>query len=331
MAGYQPALMRGPILLIALALLAPLSFIFALLTGSVTTSWQDLWTVIDTSSSGVTHNIITELRLPRALGAFATGGMLALAGALMQVLLRNPLADPYILGVSGGAAVGALGATLAGVAGTIWLTGSAFVGALVSMFLVFALARGEGSWTPTRLLLTGVVIAAGWGALISFLLAIGPDQHLRGMLFWLMGDLSNASAPIGAWLILTVGFIACIPIVRQLNVLARGELQASALGVDIAPLRLQIYLIASLMTAAAVTVAGSIGFIGLIVPHLVRLIGVNDQRLLLPAAVLLGGSMLVIADTLARTLLAPIQLPVGVITAAIGVPLFLLLLRRGYR
>src|SRR5699024_3705557 len=130
-----------------------------------------------------------SLRLPRASAAFATGALLSLAGALMQVLLRNPLADPYVLGLSGGAAVGALAAMLGGAA-TLWVSGSAFAGALVSTFLVFGLARGVGGWTPTRLLLTGVVVAAGWGAVVAFLLTLSPAQRLPGMLYWLMGDLS---------------------------------------------------------------------------------------------------------------------------------------------
>ena len=253
--------------------------------------------------------------------------MLALAGALMQVLLRNPLADPYILGVSGGAAVGALTAMLLG-AGTVWVSSSSFAGAILSIALVFGLARGSGSWTSHRLLLTGVVIASGWGAIISFLLAISPDQNLRGMLFWLMGDLSYSQSPVTGSILLFISLLVCLPLAKGLNLLARGELQAAALGISVKPLRLVIYLLASLLTATAVMQAGSIGFIGLIVPHMLRLISGSDHRLLLPASVLLGGCLLLMADTLARTLLAPIQLPVGVLTAILGVPVFLYLLRK---
>ncbi len=331
MADHHAPLMRGPILLTGLAALAPVCLVFAVTTGSVATSWHDVWQAMTGSATEPVQRVITELRWPRAISAFATGGMLALAGALMQVLLRNPLADPYVLGISGGAAVGTLGAMLAGITATLVLTGSAFLGALVSMFLVFSLARGGGGWTPTRLLLTGVIVAAGWGALISFLLAVSPEQQLRGMLFWLMGDLTYAENPAIALMVLVAGLVICLPFARQMNVLSHGDLRASALGVNTQPLRLQIYVVASLLTAAAVTLAGSIGFVGLIVPHLVRLLGGNDQRFLLPGAVLLGGSLLVIADTLARTILAPDQLPVGVITAFLGVPVFLALLQRGYR
>jgi iron complex transport system permease protein len=210
--------------------------------------------------------------------------------------------------------------------GSIWLHGAALAGALFSMLLVFGLAHGSGSWSAQRLLLTGVVIAAGWGALIGFLLALAPDGSLRGMLFWLMGDLSYASLPVAGASVLLTGLVISIGLGRSLNILAHGEQTASALGVGVAALRRTLYLLGSLLTAAAVMLAGSIGFVGLIVPHLLRLAGLRDHRLLLPAAALLGGNLLLLADTLARTVLAPRQLPVGVLTALIGVPLFLALL-----
>lgn len=278
-------------------------------------------------SDPLARTLIFELRLPRALAAFATGGMLALAGALMQVLLRNPLADPYVLGISGGAAVAALLSLMAGLGGLL-LAGNAFLGALASMLLVFGLAHGRGAWTTTRLLLTGVVVAAGWGALVSLILAVAPERGLHGMLFWLMGDLSQPPSPGWGLLACGLGLLLCLPLARDLNILARGELAASALGVAVPRLRLLLYFIASLLTAGAVTIAGSIGFVGLIVPHLLRLTGLRDHRHLLPGCVLAGGSLLVLADTLARSLVAPQQLPVGVITALLGVPLFLYLLNR---
>lgn len=312
------------ITLLSLAALA--SLLWALGQGSVTLSPGELWHAWN--HPGMEQQLLTELRLPRALSAFAVGGLLALAGALMQTLLRNPLADPYVLGISGGAAVGALGAMLLGL-GSFWLTTGSFLGALLSMLLVFTLAHGRGSWNNNRLLLTGVVIAAGWGALISFMLAISPDNNLRGMIFWLMGDFGQAGNPALALLVLGIGLLLCLPLARNLTLLGRGDLQAQALGVDVARLRWIVYFLAALLTAVAVTQAGSIGFVGLVVPHLIRLALGNDQRLLLPASVLLGGALLLCADTLARTLVAPQQLPVGVITALLGVPLFLYLLRRG--
>jgi iron complex transport system permease protein len=270
------------------------------------------------------------LRLPRALAGFACGGLLALAGALMQVLLRNPLADPYVLGISGGAAVGAMFAILLGLSARHQRArlrrraGGDAAG--------FGLAHGDGSWTQTRLLLTGVIVAAGCGALVALMLSIAPDSKLRGMLFWLMGDLSQATSPLA--LALGCSPRSCsvaMPFARELNLLARGADLAQALGVRSAAALRGVYLVASLATAAAVTQAGSIGFVGLIVPHLVRLAAGNDQRLLLPASALAGGSLLVLADTLARTLIAPQQLPVGVLTALIGVPVFLFLLARDAR
>lgn len=316
-------------LLTSLILLSIFSFIIAFSVGSYTLNTEQLWHAINSSEQTIEHTIIWDLRAPRAYVAFITGGLLALAGALMQVLLRNPLADPYILGVSGGASVAALFSMSLGLS-SAWLSGSAFAGALVSILLVFGLSHGKGNWNPTRLLLTGVVVAAGWGALINFILSSSPEKPLRGMLFWLMGDLSHAQPSILAIIILFIALLITFVIARQLNILARGELQASALGISIKPLRISLFLLASLLTAFAVTQAGSVGFIGLIVPHMLRLIAGSDHRLLLPASVLLGGSLLLISDTLARTIIAPQQLPVGVITAFIGVPFFLYLLNKNF-
>ncbi|AMD02101.1 FecCD family ABC transporter permease [Halomonas chromatireducens] len=295
--------------------------------GSVNVAAGELWAVLRGGGEALSRTLVLELRVPRSLSAFAVGGLLAVAGALMQVLLRNPLADPYVLGLSGGASVGALAAMLGGMGGMV-ISGSAFGGALLSTLLVFGLAHGTGSWTPSRLLLTGVVVAAGWGAVITLMLAISPAERLPGMLYWLMGDLSYARTP---WPPLTLLMAVCllvIPLGRSLNVLARGPLQAAALGVSVRPLEWLIYIAASLLTAMAVTTAGSIGFVGLVVPHMLRLVLGNDQRLILPACALAGGTLLVLADTLARTMIAPEQLPVGVITALLGVPTFLYLLYR---
>lgn len=327
MAHYQSSLISRRGVIAVLLLVAPASVVFALLTGSVPIPRDEWWRGLNPGAGGLYHSLIYQLRLPRALCAFTTGGLLALAGALMQVLLRNPLADPYILGVSGGAAVGSLLAMVAGVGG-LAMHVSAFTGALLSILLVFGLARRGGSWTATRLLLTGVVVAAGWGAVISCILAVSPAASLHGMLFWLMGDLGNSHEPVTSLVILAAGLCSTFPVARHLNVLSQGELRALGAGIEPGPLQIYLYLLASLLTAAAVTMAGSIGFIGLVVPHLLRLIMGSDQRTLLPAAVLLGGSLLVVADTLARTVLAPQQLPVGILTAAIGVPLFLYLLNQ---
>jgi len=323
----MPARRRALLVLALLLMLAVVSLATALMAGSIPLAFDAVAGAVFGQDNAATA-VVQGLRLPRALAGFACGALLALAGALMQVLLRNPLADPYVLGVSGGAGVGALSAMLFGFA-TIGIAGLSFAGALGAMLLVFGLAHGDGSWTQTRLLLTGVVIAAGCGAVIALLLSVAPEHKLRGMLFWLMGDLSQAVDATPALLALVVALLASLPFARSLNLLARGPEQAQALGVAVAPMRRLVYIVASLATASAVTTAGSIGFIGLIVPHLVRLGIGNDQRLLLPAASLAGGSLLVLADTLARTVVAPVQLPVGVLTALIGVPMFLFLLGRG--
>jgi iron complex transport system permease protein len=321
---------RRPTLLVwlpALLLLTLLAFTLSLAIGSTSVSLHELWAVLTGGGDDLSRTVVLDLRLPRSINAFTVGGLLALAGTLMQVLLRNPLADPYILGVSGGAAVGALGAFLAGLA-TIWVDGGAFAGALLSTLLVFALAHGRGGWTPTRLLLTGIAVAAGWGALISLLLVLGSDASLHSMIFWLMGDFSYQSGGSAALIMLVVGLAICWPFARQLNVLARGETLAEALGIAVRPLSVAIYIVASLFTAIAVTEAGAIGFVGLVVPHMFRMLAGGDHRRLLPGAALLGGCLLMLADTLARTVAEPRQLPVGVVTAALGVPLFLYLLNR---
>lgn len=303
------------------------AFLFSLAVGSTPVSLHALWEALLGGGDAMTHTVVMELRLPRTVNAFAVGGLLALAGTLMQVLLRNPLADPYILGVSGGAAVGALGALLFGLAG-LWVHGGAFAGALVSTLIVFTLAHGRGGWTPTRLLLTGIAVASGWTAVVSLMLVLGSDSSLHGMLFWIMGDFSYQPAGVGALFTLAAGLGLWLPFARHLNVLARGETLAEALGIAVRPLSIAIYISASLFTAVAVTEAGSVGFVGLVVPHMFRLVVGGDHRRLLPGAVLLGGCLLVLADTLARTVAEPRQLPVGVVMSALGVPLFLYLLNR---
>ncbi|MEQ8955824.1 MAG: iron ABC transporter permease, partial [Gammaproteobacteria bacterium] len=245
---------------------------------------------------------------------------------IMQVLLRNPLADPYILGISGGAAVGALSAILLGFSG-LWLSNAAMLGALVSVLIVFGLANRFGQWSATRLLLTGVVLSAGWGAIINILLTTSSSNNVQSMLFWLMGDLSRATVSLPHFLLLLAAFAGGMFISRSLNVFARGEQEAASLGVNVAALRLCLYFAASLLTAIAVTIAGSVGFVGLVTPHLLRMLGARDHRILIPGSLLLGGSFLAIADSLARTVVAPQQLPVGVVTAIIGVPSFLIILR----
>jgi iron complex transport system permease protein len=327
MSAEAPHGKRAVVTLVLLAGSAVAAVLASVMLGSVHVAPTEVFAVFSGSGDDLARMLVLDLRLPRTLAAFATGGLLAVAGALMQVLLRNPLADPYVLGISGGAAVGALLAMIAGL-GVGWVSGSAFAGAMLSTLIVFGLAHGTGSWTPTRLLLTGVVVAAGWGAVITFLLAVRPSPELPGMLYWLMGDLSQARGSGLPWLVLFVVVLIALPLGRSLNVLARGPMQAAVLGVSVYRLEWAVYLLAAVVTAAAVTAAGTVGFVGLIVPHMLRLVIGNDQRLLIPAAALAGGILLTLADTVARTAIAPQQLPVGVITAMLGVPLFLFLLYR---
>lgn len=282
---------------------------------------------------------VQSLRALRVSTAFAVGALLSLAGALLQLLLRNPLADPYILGVSGGAAVGALLSSLLlpAALSVFGLHAGALAGAVLATVLLFLLARRSLAALPlpnavpgVSLILVGVMISAGFGALLSLLLSLSPDAQLRGALFWLMGDLDVDSYGLPAWGALLIVGTWAIRTASQLNVLSHGEATAQLLGLPVRRLRITILAAASLATAAAVSLAGAIGFVGLVVPHLLRLLIGNDQQLLLPSAMLAGGIALVLADLFARTAFAPLQLPVGVVTALVGVPVFLtLLLRRG--
>jgi iron complex transport system permease protein len=271
---------------------------------------------------------LLQLRLGRVLSAFVTGGTLALAGVMMQALLRNPLADPYVLGVSGGAAVGALAAMLFFTA--VWMIDvAAFAGAISVALLLFLLAHrdlrsGIVDGNAPFLLLTGVIVASGCGALVTLMLSIAPDNRLRGMVFWLIGDLSGTQLRWLPWLVLAGALIFSIRVARAINVVALHAETAATLGIRVGALRQGLFVSAALLTATAVSNAGSIGFVGLIVPHACRFALGPDHRLLLPAATLVGGTFLVLADTLARSIVAPQQLPVGVITALIGVPVFLL-------
>ena len=321
---------RQILLFCGLTVLAVIAIFAAMASGSAAISIAETLQTLSGDAPDNIRALVMDLRLPRALTAFGVGGLLAVAGVLMQVLLRNPLAEPYILGTSGGAAVAALLGMLLGW-GSALVDLAAFGGAMAATLLVFSIAQGTGSWTPTRLLLTGVVLAAGFSAATTLLLALSPDQNLRGMLFWLMGDLSFAYTPGRSLWLLAAITIAAALVSRHLNVLARGELQAAIVGLPVATFRLIIFAVTALATAVSVTTVGVIGFIGLVVPHLIRLVVGSDHRIVVPASALAGGSLLVIADTLARSILAPRQLPVGALTAALGVPLFLILMSRSRR
>jgi iron complex transport system permease protein len=319
--------MNRYLLITLLTLAALFSLLLALISGSAQADLASLWQSLAGTGDPMLREVVLQLRLPRALAAFGTGASLALAGAMMQILLRNPLADPYILGTSGGAATAALIAMLLGSTGLL-IDAAAFGGALASTILVFSLAQTGSDRAPGRLLLTGVVVAAGWGAAISLILALAPERNLRGMLFWMMGDFSFTSRATPALLLAAITVLIGLIIAPALNLLATGDRQAALLGVAVRPMRVLLYFLSALLTAVAVTTAGTVGFVGLVTPHLIRLVGGSDHRTVLPCSALAGGSLLVIADTLARTIVAPQQLPVGAITALLGVPLFLVLLHR---
>jgi len=276
------------------------------------------------------RTIILSLRLPRAILAGMVGAGLSVSGATLQALLRNPLADPYILGVSSGAAVGAILAILLGL-GThsLGLPLASFLGALLTVLVVFYFGRQGRKIHPHTLLLAGVIIGSFLSALIMFFISVSQKEELHTIIFWLMGDFSfsNARAIFIIFPYIFLGIFLLYFRSRQLNLILSGEENAVQLGVDVERLKLISYLSASLLTAASVSVCGLIGFVGLIIPHSVRLIFGPDHRLLIPASAFIGASFLIASDTVARTLLAPTELPVGVITAAFGGPFFIYLLR----
>jgi iron complex transport system permease protein len=262
------------------------------------------------------------------VAAFAVGGLLALAGVLLQALFRNPLADPLVLGVSGGAAVGALAGMLAGL-GFVALHWAATAGGAVVGFAVLLLARGGGA---TRLLLCGVVLASACGALITLMLTLADNGQLRGMVFWLAGDLGWAQRPLVELVALAAALTVSAFAGRWLNVLGAGELRSATVGLHGGGARVAVFLLSAALTALAVIGGGMIGFVGLVAPHLVRLaFGTSDHRIVAPAATLAGGVLLCLADLLSRTLAAPRELPVGAIMALIGAPVFIVLLRRQAR
>lgn len=319
--------MQRPVVAAALLIFTLASLWFGLSVGSVKLTNSEVWLALIGQGSDVHRQIVQELRAPRVFAAFACGGLLALAGTLLQALLRNPLADPYILGISGGAAVGALAALALGMA-ALSVNIGALLGAVAAIALVFTLGwRGRGVG-PERMLLAGVVLSAGFAAIISLFLVLAPAAQLHGMLFWLMGDLSRViSADIA---LVTLGIVAVISVLlgHSLDILALGETKAATLGLSAKPFQILIFLLAAMATTVVVVSAGSIGFVGLLVPHAIRLLGITRHRALMVFSIFAGGAFLVWADLLARSIAAPLQLPVGAVTALLGVPMLLLLLIR---
>lgn len=325
--------MRRSLLLLSLAAAAAAAVAVSVRLGAVALPAEAIWRGVLGRGDPTAVAIVGSLRLPRAVQAALVGGSLGLSGAAFQALLRNPLAEPYILGVSGGAAVGAVTAIAVGAAATSpWaIPTAAFAGALGAIALVLRLAHGVGRGLDVRvLLLAGVVAGAFFNACILLLLSFQEAEAFRAAVYWMMGSLAGSSwatvALLAGALLPAAAVLAALA--RPFDLLAVGEEPAAFLGVPVQRVRILAYLAASLLAAATVVVAGGIGFVGLFVPHTVRLLWGGDHRLLLPASFLLGATFLPLADTAARLVAAPAELPLGVVTAFVGVPFFLLILRR---
>jgi len=321
--------MRPIALAAGLAALA-VSLVVGIAVGSVPLGIGDVWDGL-LRSDAAASTIVRQLRVPRVLLAFLVGGGLGLSGAALQALVRNPLADPYLLGLSGGAGLGAVLAIAARTGGAWVVPASAFAGALAAVALVYRLSLvGGRRLDPRVLLLAGVVVGAFASAVMSAVIVLSDAPQLRNAFLWLLGGFTTASwqslQVFTAYAVIPLGMLLLSA--RSLDLLALGEETALHLGADVERVRRRIYLAASLLTAASVATCGIIGFVGLVVPHAVRRIWSPLHRLLLPGAFLAGGAFLVLADALARSVLRPIELPVGVVTALVGVPLFALLLRR---
>lgn len=332
----QAPVARGRLLLPPLLLLAGVAaaaFLLSLSTGAARLPLGAVLAALTGGADATTRTIVLELRVPRALLAVVAGGGLGVAGTVLQALLRNPLAEPYVLGVSTGAAVGAVALIATGVAATspALVPAAALAGAVITIAVVLRIALSVGGGLDTRvLLLAGVVVGAFLNAIILLLLTYADLESFRSAVFWMMGSLAGAgwgsTLVVGAYVVPSCALL--VGLARPLNLIALGEETAFHLGARVEPLKRGAYLVASLLVAASVAFCGVIGFVGLIVPHALRMLWGSDHRLLLPGSFLAGGAFLLLADTAARTLAAPAELPVGVITALVGVPLFVALLVR---
>ena len=323
-------------LLAVFALLLAAATVAGLATGPSGVSPHRVILALGGAGSPADADIVLRVRLPRVLLAALVGASLSVAGVLFQALLRNPLADPFVLGVSGGAALGGIAVMAFGAGvglGYAFVPPAAFLGALAATLLLFGVAGARGRLSSTSLLLTGVVFNAFASAAIVFIASLAGLAEGTSIFLWLIGNLSAArlDAAAGVAVFLAAGLICAVPLARGLDLLALGDEGAAQLGVDVPRMKRLLLLATALMVGAAVSVSGLIGFVGLIIPHLLRLVLGPGHRLLVPAAALGGAAFLVLCDTAARTLLAGRELPVGAVTALVGGPLFLVLLRRGQR
>ncbi len=312
-------------------LLSPLlAILISLSAGSLDLTLNQLFTILlHGADNKIDSVIIWQIRLPRALLAGLVGVGLSLSGVTFQAVLRNPLADPYLLGVSGGAALGAVAAITYGFQSPLVIPLAAFIGALGALSIVYLVAQAH-TCSPHTLILSGVMVGSLAAALLLFLLWQAPADATRQAIFWLAGNLSLANPDWlwWGWLWVGIGFLLLWSQALNLDLLTQGEETAADLGLNVGKTRLLLFIIAGALTACAVALAGLIGFVGLVIPHICRILWGPSHRLLLPFSALLGSSFLIVADAIARSLYAPAEIPVGVVTALLGAPFFLYLLRR---
>jgi iron complex transport system permease protein len=316
---------------LVLSLLFLIVLILSIVLGAAQISLSDFYRILTgRASQGAAYSIVVQIRLPRILMAASVGGALSICGVVMQSVLRNPLAEPFVLGLSGGAAVGSiiyimLGLTTAG--GGFFFS---FVGAMSTLFVVLVLSKRQGRFSTTRVILTGVIVNAFFTAFIMYVITTTSDELLHAILFWLYGDLSAASYfSVGILaIVLTLSFGTIYMFGRYLNILGVNEELGYQLGIEVERVKYVLLILVSILTAFTVSLSGIIGFVGLIVPHLMRMAFGSDHRLLLPASLIFGGIFMMLADTAARTIISPSELPVGVITAFLGAPFFLMLMFR---
>lgn len=319
------------LLLLFFGLIAALVLVFliGLSSGTVPIVLGDWFHLTETQ-----RVILIHLRLSRLLTALLVGGCLAAAGAAFQGVLQNPLADPYVLGVSAGAGLGATAAIVFGLVflHPFWVPASAFLGALATIYLVYLLVRFTRKITPTQFILVGIMVNAFFSSIMMGLLFLG-QQQLTGVMAWLMGDLTRMSLTNLAVLFPIAGVILMLLIwdAYPLTILCLGDSYAASVGISVSKLRRRVFIYASLLTGLAVSCGGIIGFIGLVIPHFLRLLIRDDFRILIPASFILGGIFLMAADTVARSILPPLEIPVGIFASLIGGPFFIFLLIRSYR
>lgn len=330
---------RMPVYLAALVVVLVLVVLVAVGIGSVDVPLPDTWHIVVTHLTGngrpsdlVADQIVWRIRLPRVLLAVLCGAGLSVAGVVLQALVANPLADPYVLGVSSGASLGAaLVFTVgAGALGGFGVSSAAFLGAMIAVVLVFALGQRQGRLAPTRLVLAGVAVGYLFSAATSYVQLRASPNELRLLMFWLLGSVSGAQwSQLSIVSIVVIASTALLVLYgRRLNALLTGDESAAALGIDVRRLRIGLLVLASLLTGTLIAVVGGVGFVGLMIPHVVRLVVGSDHRKVLPMAALVGGIYLVLVDLVSRTVDSPNELPLGIFTAAFGAPFFLWLLRR---